>query len=425
MPTIVIAGGGIAGLEALAALRSHLGSHARIELIEAATDLVERQRAVAQPFGGGSLRRFDLARIAADHDAHLRPDRLASVDAEARRVRTVRGDTLAYDALLIAVGAKPDVAIPGALTFSGPRDVPAYAKLLDDLDAGRVSRVAFALPTAATWALPLYELALMTAEHLDAAGRSDAGLVIVTPEHSPLEAFGERIASHVWSLLAERAIAVRGDSVPLRAGPGGLIVKRGAPVQVERIVALPPLGGAWIPGLPHDEQGFLPVDEHGAVEGVGSVWAAGDGTSFPIKQGGLAAQQAAAAAAAIAATFGAGVAAEPFRPVLRGLLLDPRGQRFLDARRGDMPAAPLWWPPTKVLAPYLGRYLFPDAPPVSAQPDEHVDVGQLLLNLALRHIDTGELLAALRCFDAARRVLGELPPDVARRRDELVGQVPA
>ena len=425
MPTIVIAGGGIAGLEALVALRTHLGSEVRIELLEGATDLVERQRAVEQPFDGAPPRRFDLTRIAADHDAHLRPDRLGSVDAGARRVLTVRGDTLAYDALLVAVGAAPDIAVPGALTFSGPRDVGAYSRLLADLDAGRVSRIAFALPTAATWALPLYELALMTAEHLRDSGRQDAGLLIVTPEHSPLEAFGERSASHIWSLLAERSIAVRGDTVPLRAGPGGLVVEGGMPVQADRIVSLPRLGGPWIGGLPHDEEGFLPTDAYGAVTGAEAVWAAGDGTSFPIKQGGLAAQQADAAAAAIAAHLGADVVAEPFRPVLRGVLLDPRGQRFLDAARGDMPPTPLWWPPTKVVAQHLGRYLFPGSPPPTPQGEDHVDVGSLLLNLASRHTASGELLMALRCLDAAREVLGELPPDAVAQRNELVRAVPA
>jgi len=425
MPTIVIAGGGIAGLEALAALRAHLASDVRVELLEAATDLVERQRSVATPFDGAPPRRFDLSRIAADHQAHLRPDRLASVDTEAREVRTVRGDTIPYDALLVAVGAKPDVAIPGSLTFSGPRDVPAYRQLLADLRDGRASRVAFALPTAATWALPLYELALLTAEHLDARRRREAGLIVVTPEHTPLEAFGERIASHIWSLLAERAIAVRADSAPLRAGPGGLLVAHGAPVQVERIVALPRLDGPWIAGLPHDGDGFLPTDEHGAVQGVDAVWAAGDGTAFPIKQGGLAAQQADAAASSIAAALGADVAAEPFRAVLRGLMLDPRGRRFLDSTRGDMPATPLWWPPTKVVAPYLGRYLFPSPPPAAPAPEGQVDVGQLLLGTASRCIASGELLTALRCLDAARQILGELPPDMAVRRDELAGRLPA
>jgi sulfide:quinone oxidoreductase len=405
MPRIIIAGGGIAGLEALIALRGHLGSTAEIELLEANTHLVERQRAVAEPFGAGPAPRFDLVRIAADHGAHLRPDRLSSVDCEQRRIRTVRGDTLDYDALLVAVGGTPDTAVPGALTFSGPRDVAAYASLLDDLDTGRVQRVAFAVPTSVSWALPLYELALMTAEHVRAKGLPDVGLVVVTPEHSPLEAFGARIASHIWSLLAERGIAVCADTVPLRAGPGGLVVAHGERVQAERIVSLARLMGPWIGGLPHDGQGFLATDAHGAVLGIDAVWAAGDGTSFPLKQGGLAAQQAAAAAAAIAASLGAAVEPEPFRPVLRGMLLDPAGSRLLDSRRGDLPATSLWQPVTKVAAPHLWNYLAPDASPVPAASEE-IDVGELLTGLAERHATLGENALAQRCLRAADQVRG-------------------
>jgi NADPH-dependent 2,4-dienoyl-CoA reductase/sulfur reductase-like enzyme len=69
---------------------------------------------VAEPFGAPAPKRFDVADIAADHDAVLRPDHLASVEPGERRVRTVRGDVLDYDALLVAVGARPDVAVPGA-----------------------------------------------------------------------------------------------------------------------------------------------------------------------------------------------------------------------------------------------------------------------------------------------------------------------
>jgi sulfide:quinone oxidoreductase len=389
MPRIVIAGGGIAGLEALIALRGHLGSGAEIELLEPNTDLVERQRAVAEPFGGAPVRRLDLVRIAAHHGAHLRPDRLASVDPERRRVRTVRGGTLDYDALLITVGATPDMAVPGALTFSGPRDVAAFTRLLDDLGAGRVQRVAFALPTSVSWALPLYELALMTGERVRATDAENVGLVVVTPEHSPLEAFGTRIASHMWSLLAERGVAFCGDTVPLRAGPGGLVVAHREPVQAERIVSLPRLVGPWIGGLPHDGNGFLATDAHGAVLGVEAIWAAGDGTAFPIKQGGLAAQQAAAAAAAIASSLGADVQPEPFRPVLRGMLLDPTRPRFLDSTRGDVATTPLWWPPTKVAAPRLWGYLAPGMPEEQDEAEE-IDVGELLLRLTERRATVGE-----------------------------------
>jgi sulfide:quinone oxidoreductase len=420
MPKIVIAGGGIAGLEALIALRSHLGTDAEIDVIEANTELVERQRSVTEPFDGRAPRRFDLPRIVSDLGGHLRPDRLASVDPDNRRIHTVRGDNLDYDALLVAVGAKPDVAVPGALTFTGPRDAAAMRELLDDLSAGRVGMVAFALHSSVSWPLPLYELALMTAEHVRSCpGPREIGLVIVTPEHNPLEAFGPRIASHISALLAERAIDVRPGTRPLRAGPGGLVVANGLPVQTHRIVALPRLVGSFVGGLPHDDEGFLPTDAHGAVVGVETVWAAGDATSFPLKQGGLAAQQADAAAASIARALGADMEPEPFRPVLRGLLLDPGGARFLDERRGDTPTSPLWWPPTKVAATHLGRY-FGVATTPAPEEAEDVDVGDLLIDLAERHARMGERGLALRCLDAARQIRGDLPPEVAARRDELL-----
>ncbi len=357
MPRIVIAGGGVAGLEALVALRRHLGPAPAIDLIEANLELVERPMTVAEPFGGDTPRHFDIARIAADHGATLRPDRLSSVDAAARRLCTVRGDDLGYDALLVAVGARADMAIPGALTFSGPRDVRALRRLLDDLVFRRVHAVAFAVPSGVTWALPLYELALMTAEHLRVADVADARLVLVTPERSPLDVFGARISARIRALLAERGIGLYTESVPQSLGARGLAIAGGEPIAVERVVALPRLDGPWIDGLPHDAHGFIPTDRYGAVPGMTAVWAAGDGTAFPIKQGGLAAQQADAAAAAIAAHLGADVEPEPFRADVRGLLLDPRGARVLERDAAQTSQAGPWWPASKVASQHLAPYL--------------------------------------------------------------------
>src|SRR5205814_7019119 len=93
-------------------------------------------------------------------------------------------------------------------------------------------------------------------------------------------------------------------------------------------------------------------------------FAAGDITSFPVKQGGLASQQADTAAAAIAAAAGADVTAAPFRPVLRGLLLTGSQPRYLrhelTGGRGETSSAtaqPLWWPPAKIAARYLAPFL--------------------------------------------------------------------
>jgi sulfide:quinone oxidoreductase len=131
------------------------------------------------------------------------------------------------------------------------------------------------------------------------------------------------------------------------------------------VVALPQLAGPRLSGLPHDANGFIPIDHHCQVAGEIDVWAAGDATSFPVKQGGIAAQQADAAAEAIAARAGAPIRPSPFRPVLRGLLLTGMVPRFLRAQAGTAASAidtePLWWPPAKIvgrhLAPFLAAHL--------------------------------------------------------------------
>ncbi|HEX2103833.1 MAG TPA: hypothetical protein VHF51_09290 [Solirubrobacteraceae bacterium] len=102
-------------------------------------------------------------------------------------------------------------------------------------------------------------------------------------------------------------------------------------------------------------------DAHGQVAGTDTVRAAGDATTFPVEQGGVAAQQADAAAEAIAARAGAEVEPRPFRPVLRGVLLTGRGQRWMrgprDTDEGAAARHALFWPPTKIAGRYLAPYL--------------------------------------------------------------------
>jgi sulfide:quinone oxidoreductase len=100
------------------------------------------------------------------------------------------------------------------------------------------------------------------------------------------------------------------------------------------------------------------------VIGVEDVYAAGDATDFPIKQGGLAAQQADTAVDAIAASLGIDIAPAPPRRVLRGMLSAGGSARYL---RADISSAgtsdstvsdsALWWPPNRLCARYLAPYL--------------------------------------------------------------------
>jgi sulfide:quinone oxidoreductase len=85
------------------------------------------------------------------------------------------------------------------------------------------------------------------------------------------------------------------------------------------------------------------------------VYAAGDATWYPVKQGGLATQQADVAAAAIATDFGIAAPGEPYRPVLRGILLTGEGPQYI--RENEISEAPLWAPVTKIAGNLLGPYL--------------------------------------------------------------------
>ncbi|MDQ2896621.1 MAG: hypothetical protein M3Y09_13420 [Actinomycetota bacterium] len=94
------------------------------------------------------------------------------------------------------------------------------------------------------------------------------------------------------------------------------------------------------------------------------MFAAGDATTFPIKQGGLAAQQADAVAEMIAASVGVKIDPQPFHPILRGVLLTGGAARYLRAdisgAAGDdstISEEALWWPPDKLAGRYLAPYL--------------------------------------------------------------------
>ena len=203
-------------------------------------------------------------------------------------------------------------------------------------------RVAFAVPAGAVWSLPAYELALMTAAWLDDRGIDGVELALVTPEDEPLHIFGREPSDAVRALLDERGIAVHTRAQPAEAREGELLLVMGGIIVADRVVALPRLQGPRIGGVPQTFEGFIPVDAHAQVMAMPDVYAAGDITTFPVKQGGLAAQQADVAAEAIAAEAGADVTPRPFHPVLRGLLLTGKEPRYSEdgPRRGDVGGEP-------------------------------------------------------------------------------------
>jgi len=400
--SVLIAGGGVAALEAALTLRELCDDRVQVELLAPEPTFWYRPVAVAEPFGLGTVRHFDLGTLAGEIGAGLSLGSLAALDVDRREARTAAGGVLRYDALLIACGAVPHPSIPGALTFRGPADTESMREVLEAAERSEVKRLAFAVPWGAAWSLPAYELALMTAAHLRGSGPHGVELAVVTPELRPLQLFGETASDAVGSLLDAAGVAFVGGSYAVEHADGYLLLLSGDALPVERVVALPGLRGQRIDGVPQTLEGFIDVDEHCCVNGVDGVFAAGDVTSFPVKQGGIAAQQAVAAAEAISVLAGAPVVPHPFRPVLRGLLLTGAEPQYLrrdlagDGERDWASASPIWWPPTKIvgrrLAPFLAG-LTGEAPGVDAPPP-----GGLAVDLRL---DRRELELAAAGPDAA------------------------
>jgi sulfide:quinone oxidoreductase len=179
--------------------------------------------------------------------------------------------------------------------------------------------------------------------------------------------------------------------------------------------------------VPVAPDGFIRTDLHCRVEGLDDVYAAGDATWFPVKQGGIAAQQADVAAAAIAAQAGAPVASRPFRPSLRGALLTGTGVRYLrhHPQRAEIgpTAKALWWPPAKIAGRYLGPYLA-EAPDGAQLEDVGAAVAgaeEGMIAMALEAADAdagwGDFSSALRWLQVAERLALVLPGPYAEKRD--------
>ena len=379
MTRVVIAGSGVAALEAVLALRALAGRGFEIDLLAPEHALVDRPTSVRTPFGLGAAPSLDLHGLASRYDVRLVQGELAGVDPDARLAWVEGGDALLYDHLLVAIGARPAPAVPGALTFGGPADARAVQWVLEEAVRGHRERIAVAVPSGVTWPLPAYELAIMARTELDMQGGRDVAVTVVTPEPEPLAIFGDEAGAALRELLAQRRIRLRTDARPEHITGDVLWLESGEAVLADTVLSLPRFEGPRLPGLPCDDHGFIPTDADGPSA---PRLAAGDATSFPVKQGGLAAQQADAAAATIAQRLGAGAASRPFTtPVLRGVLLTGGAPLYLRAEldasgepvrtrqrrlRSSVSTRALWWPPGKIAGRYLAPYMATARPAVPA-----------------------------------------------------------
>ena len=387
-PHVLIAGGGIAGLEALLAIRDLAGARVAITLVAPDPDFVYKPLIVEEPFSAQPAEQRALEPIAQELGAKFIQQGVAEVNPEEHSVRLADGSSVEYDKLVLCIGARARPAFTDAVPLRTDGTVLPIDSLLRETESSDAGVLAFVIPPARTWPLPVYELALMAQRRARELGIREIKFLVVTPEERPLIVFGRAASDAVGSLLAARGIEVRTGARVKDAADGELLL---APederIAVGQMIALPVLEGPNLSGVPADPEGFIPIDEHARVRGVEDVYAAGDGTNFPIKHGGVGTEQADAAAEHIAASLGAEVKPEPFRPVIRGKLLTGDDslhmQHAATGGAGEGTASPdyLWWPPHKVAGRYLAAWLGQTTVHAESEPPPHsIDVEVSLPN---------------------------------------------
>jgi sulfide:quinone oxidoreductase len=364
LPKVLIVGGGVGALEAAIALRDLAGSKARVEICAGRGEFVYRPFAVGEPYGASRVLRYDLAELAERCGAELRLDNVASVDPALRCATTHDGAEMPYNYLVVACGSRLLRSIPGAVTFWGVADEGEMQDVVGRLREGRLRRLILTMPGGLGWALPAYELALLAAGELSRHGVAGTQVTVVTPEDGPLMIFGRRASEQVAELLADHGVEVLTGTHPVKYGNGALAVVPGEPIEADAVVSLPRLEGRHVEGLPYDAGGFVPVDDHARIAGLSHAFAVGDVTNFPVKQGGIATQQADVAAEAIAADLGCEIEASPLDPILRGVLWTGAKPRYLfgwlGGGHGETSVAserPPW--PIDNPSKLIGRYLTP------------------------------------------------------------------
>lgn len=286
----VVLGGGFGGIAAARRLRERLGERARVTLVDRRSHFVM------------GLRLLWAAAGLADLDAGRRPlaalerrgvrvvqDEVVGLDLDRRAVALGSGTRLAYDGLIVALGAelRPD-EVPGydptGSSLYDPEQTPAIAARLAAITGGRVGIGILGVPYKCPPAP--YEAAFLVDDLLRRRGvRAAVAVEVFTPQPMALPVAGRDASRMVEQMLAEREIAFF-PGRPVQGIEAREVVFAGerraydlllgvAPHRAPRVLAQAGLlAGAWV----------RPDPETCATAAAG-VYAVGDVTEIPLANG--------------------------------------------------------------------------------------------------------------------------------------------
>jgi sulfide:quinone oxidoreductase len=387
-PVLCVVGAGTAGLEGLLSASELLGAAVDLRLIAPEQEFRYRPMSRDSLFHPAQERSLAISELVTEAQATWWRDRADVIDQAERTVLTRDGDTISFDFLLLAPGARSRRALRQGFVWERGGDPSFLDQIMSDLVCGKVGSVAVVVPRGARWPLPAYELALILA--WTAAG-TPARVTLLTAERQPLAALGPKATEAVTleleaagvELIAGVEVVDEQPGAPAPPEPADLVLMaadaddesdallgrptdaarvrlgRHSAVEFDRLISLPTVLGPFITGVATDAAGFVEVDDSLKVCGSERIWAAGGCVAAALEHSALAAQQADAAIAAIAAASGAEIGAgDASPPELTGLLMSGQRAHWLAENPigTQQPSTRcLWWPPGRAVGRMLAK----------------------------------------------------------------------
>lgn len=285
-------GGGVGGLVAARRLRAALPRRHRVVLIDREEQHVFQPSLLWVATGARSVAQIQrpLARLRRRGIEVIRGE-IERIDATARTV-TVGGQTLAGDAIIVALGAELDPqAIPGL------RDAGHNLYTAEGADAIRAaldrhaSPRAVVLTAAPAYKCPAapYEAAMLIESVLRRRGSGRAQVDLYAAEPAPMATAGAAASEGVRQMLAAKGIAYHPahQVTAVDASARRISFANGASAEFDLLVYVPPHRAPAVvkaAGLAN-ESGWIPVDRGTFATRFPGVYAVGDVTTVPLSIG--------------------------------------------------------------------------------------------------------------------------------------------
>ena len=291
--TILILGGGVGGIVTANALRRRLDPQHRVVVVDKRGEYVFTPSLLWVMVGWRRPAQItkDLQRLVHPGVEVLRAE-VEEIDP-ARAIVRAGGDELAYDYLVVALGADlaPE-AMPGfAEAAHTPFDLAGAAGLWSALQGFRGGRVAVAV-AATPYKCPAapYETALLLDDHFRRRGmRGRVELAVYTPEPAPMGVAGPAMGQAVVGMLAAKGIGFHPQLNLTRIDPAQkeLVFANDEPAPFDFLAGVPPHRPPRVvqASALANEAGWVPVDQRTLATRFENVYAIGDVTSITLANG--------------------------------------------------------------------------------------------------------------------------------------------